>query len=138
MCRASNDFSAFLWSLNVFFAIAMIRSYEVHLQSEKHLQTHCNFKFWICSSSFLDMGHDASCVKWFFIISMITQCLFCACYDSKLWSSVFIKNMPASSLQLQILNLLKQFFRRRAWRTTCQTIFQCFYDYSMPFCACCD
>ena len=41
-----------------FFVLIIIRSYKVHLLSKTHLGTYCNFKFWICSNSFLASGHN--------------------------------------------------------------------------------
>ena len=52
MWHVSNNFPAFLWLLNVFFVLIMIRSYWVHLLSKICLRMHCNFTFWIFSSSF--------------------------------------------------------------------------------------
>ena len=119
--------------LNVFFVLDVIRSYEFHLQSKTCLQFYCNFKFWICSNSFWDAGHDAQYIKQFLSVSMITECSFLWLLQLEAMKFRFIKNMPANWLKLQIFNLLKQFFRCRAWCVMFQTIFQYFDDYSTCF-----
>ena len=51
----------------------------------------------------------------FSVLLWFLDVIFCTCYNLNLWGSFFIKNIPVDALQLQILNLIQQFFRHMAW-----------------------
>ena len=112
--------------MNAFFVLIEIKSYEVHFLSKK-LRMHCNFKFWILSNSFLRPGHNRSCIKWFAFLQFL-KLFFFALIAIRSYKVLFFKNIPASTLQLQIMNVLKQFFKHREQEVICQIIFQHFYN----------
>ena len=129
----SNNFSVLLWLTNSFFWLAMMKRFKARFLSKTHLWVHCNFKFWIWSCIFF--SHRAQLVTYQIIFQYYYDCWNSFLY--LLWLEatklIFVKNMPANSFQLQILNLRKQFFRSRAQKGMCQTIFQHYHNHWISF-----
>ena len=133
MCHVSNYFSEFLWLLNVFFVLIVIRSYEAHLQSKTCLWIHCNVKFWIWSNSFLDIGHGVSCVKQFVSISMIAEILLLCLLQLEATKFIFLS---WACLRIHCNSkfwICSNSFFDTGHDTLCEKNVQCFCDCSMSF-----
>ena len=111
-----------LWSLNVFFVLIAIEVVKV-IFCQKH------FCKWIATSNFefsdifLGAGHNSSCIKWFFSVTMITECLLFAPNTIRSYKVPFSKTSLRMHCNFKIWTHSNNFlFTGHNWPCTKQNI----------------